>query len=335
MRKFLKPMAFIFTAAILLSAGVQSHAQIYKGETAGVGDPVHTMFVAFTNQASKGGVNIQVNAGQTLTKSMLKGAKGEIDFFSSVPGLVKLMEGQKRMYKNISEAPELSKNLRAIVGFKAGAYHPVTLADSQISDWADIKGKNVFTGPPAGAAAATAEALIKIITGYEAGTDYNAIRLSWGEGYAALSDKKVDMMVRPAEIGSARIEQFGLSGNFRVLSIPEKTIETDAMQKLFGRPGRGMAQFDGTVYKGQLTDGLITALGFFQFVGTHADADEEAVYKATKAFWENIEEVQTTAFFLKEVNKETAFTAINVPLHPGALKYYEEAGFNIPENLRP
>ncbi|MEO1143731.1 MAG: hypothetical protein AAFW66_15550, partial [Pseudomonadota bacterium] len=114
MRKFLKPMAFIFTAAILLSAGVQSHAQIYKGETAGVGDPVHTMFVAFTNQASKGGVNIQVNAGQTLTKSMLKGAKGEIDFFSSVPGLVKLMEGQKRMYKNISEAPELSKNLRAI-----------------------------------------------------------------------------------------------------------------------------------------------------------------------------------------------------------------------------
>ena len=310
-------------------------AEIHKGETAGAGDPVHTMFVAFANQAGKAGVEIQVNAGQTLTKSMLKGAKGEIGFFSSVPSLANLMAGQKRMYGKIKEAPELAKNLRAIVGFKAGAYHPVTLAGSGIESWEDVKGKTVFTGPPAGSASATSEALIKIITGYEAGKDYKAVRLSWGEGYAALADKKIDMMVRPAEIGSARIEQFGLSGEFRVLSIPKDAMEKEAMQKLFGRPGRGMMQFDGGVYKGQLTTGEITALGFFQFVGTHAGMDEDTVYKATKSFWENIDEVQATAFFLKEVTKDTAFTSVNVPLHAGALKYYEEAGFEIPEKLRP
>lgn len=329
----------IASAALLLVASqtlsTQAYAEIYKGETAGAGDPVHTMFVAFSNQADKAGVKIQVNAGQTLTKSMLKGAKGEIDFFSSVPSLANLMAGQKRMYGKIEEAPELAKKLRAIVGFKAGAYHPVTLAGSGIEKWEDLKGKTVFTGPPAGSASATSEALIKIITGYEAGKDYTAVRLSWGEGYAALADKKIDMMVRPAEIGSARIEQFGLSGEFRVLSIPQDVIETEAMQKLFGRPGRGMLQFDGGVYKGQLTEGEITALGFTQFVGTHAGLDEEVVYKATKSFWENIEEVQKTAFFLKEVTKDTAFTAVNVPLHAGALRYYEEAGFEIPDGLRP
>lgn len=309
-------------------------AQIYKGETAGVGDPVHTMFVAFANQAGKAGVNIQVNAGQTLTKSMLKGAKGEISFFSSVPTLANLMAGKKAMYKKIEEAPELAKNLRAILGFKAGAYHPVTLAGSGIEKWEDLKGKTIFTGPPAGSASRTSEALIKIITGYEAGKDYKAVRLSWGEGYAALADGKINMMVRPAEIGSANIEQFGLSGEFRVLSIPEDARDSDAMQKLFGRPGRGMMTFDGGVYKGQLTSGNITALGFFQFVGTHEAMDEEAVYKATKAFWENLSEVQATAFFLKEVTKESAFTSINVPLHAGALRYYKEAGFDIPESLR-
>lgn len=321
-------------AAMSLFSSV-SFAQIHKGETAGAGDPVHTMFVAFATQASKAGVEIQVNAGQTLTKSMLKGAKGEIDFFSTVPSLVNLMAGQKRMYEKVEGAAELSKNLRSILGFKAGAYHPVTLSGSGIETWEDIKGKTVFTGPPAGSASATSEALIKIITGYEAGKDYEAVRLSWGEGYTALADKKIDMMVRPAEIGSSNIERYGLSGEFRVLSIPEAVVGSDAMQALFGRPGRGMIEFDGGVYQGQLTQGKITALGFTQFVGTHAGVADDVVYNATKAFWEGLDDVHATAFFLKAVTPETAFTSVNVPLHPGAARYYNEAGIAIPDDIQP
>lgn len=325
-------------AAILAAMAVvpsASTAQIFKGETAGVGDPVHTMFVTFANQAGKTGVEIQVNAGQTLTKSMLKGGRQEIDFFSTVPSLVNLMKNQARMYESVADAPEAAGQLRAILGFKAGAYHPVTLAGSGIETWEDLKGKTVFTGPPAGSASATSEALIKIITGFEAGKDYNAVRLSWGEGYAALADNKIDLMVRPAEIGSSKIEQFGLSGEFRVLSIPAEVVESEAMQALFGRPGRGMLKFDGGVYKGQLTGGEITALGFTQFVGTHSGVADDVVYKATKAFWENLDAVHATAFFLKEVTPDTAFTSVNVPLHPGAVKYYDEAGIAIPEALRP
>ncbi len=329
----------LIAAAVAVAASVAvapaAKAQIFKGETAGVGDPVHTMFVTFANQAGKAGVEIQVNAGQTLTKSMLKGGRQEIDFFSTVPSLVNLMKGQKRMYEKVEDAPAAAGELRAILGFKAGAYHPVTLAGSGIESWEDLKGKTVFTGPPAGSASATSEALIKIITGYEAGSDYNAVRLSWGEGYAALADGKIDMMVRPAEIGSSNIEQFGLSGEFRVLSIPQEVVGAEAMQGLFGRPGRGMIQFDGGVYKGQLTEGEITALGFTQFVGTHSGVSDDIVYNATKAFWDNLAEVHATAFFLKDVTPETAFTSVNVPLHPGAAKYYDEAGIAIPDELRP
>jgi len=326
-------LASAMTAAMLLPT--VASADIFKGETAGAGDPVHTMFVAFANQAGKADVDIQVNAGQTLTKSMLKGAKGEIDFFSTVPSLVGLMAGQKAMYKNVENAGELSQNLRSIVGFKAGAYHPVTLAGSGIETWEDLKGKTVFTGPPAGSASATSEALIKIITGYEAKKDYEAVRLGWGEGYTALADGKIDMMVRPAEVGSANIERYGLSGEFRILSIPADVVESEDMQKLFGRPGRGMLQFDGALYKGQLNQTEITALGFTQFVGTHSGVSDDVVYAATKSFWENISEVQSTAFFLQAVTPETAFTSVNVPLHPGAARYYEEAGIEIPEEIRP
>lgn len=334
--KFTKTIAAIAFAGIAATASIQgASAEVFKGETAGVGDPVHTMFVAFSNQARKGGVEIQVNAGQTLTKSMLKGAKGDIAFFSTVPSLVVLMSGQKAMYSKIKDAPELSKNLRAVFGFEAGAYHPVTLEGSGIESWEDIKGKTVFTGPPAGAASATSEAIIKNITGYVAGTDYDAVRLGWGEGYTALADGKIDMMMRPAEIGSANIERFGLSGEFRVLSIPDSVTQSEGMQKLFGQPGRGLKEFDGSIYKGQLTEGPIKALGFFQMVGTHADVPDDVIYNATKAFWENLDEVHQTAFFLKEVTLEKAFVSVNIPLHPGAIRYYEEAGIAVPEALRP
>ena len=76
-------------------------------------------------------------------------------------------------------------------------------------------------------------------------------------------------------------------------------------------------------------------MGFFQFIGTHAGVSDDVVYNATKAFWENIDEVHNTAFFLKEVSLDTAFVSVNVPLHAGALRYYEEAGVSIPEALRP
>ncbi|MEJ6392966.1 TAXI family TRAP transporter solute-binding subunit [Gymnodinialimonas sp. 2305UL16-5] len=330
-----KPMGAVCLAAALLTAPVAAEAQIYSGETAGVGDPVHTMFVAFANQAAGGGVNIQVNAGQTLTRSMLSGARGEVDFFSSVPSLVGFMANGQRMYETVEDASEVAGNLRSILGFQAGAYHPVTLSGSGIESWDGIAGQTVFTGPPAGSASATSEALIRIITGFEPGEDYEAVRLSWGEGYSALADGQIDMMVRPAEVGSANIERFGLSGEFRVLSIPDDMVENEEMQALFGRPGRGMMQFPGDVYQGQLTEGTITALGFFQFIGTHAGVDEEVVYQATRAFWEGLDDVHATALFLQEVTPETAFTAVNVPLHPGALRYYEEAGFDIPDELRP
>lgn len=325
--------AFVSSLAFALPS--VGSAQIFKGETAGVGDPVHTMFVTFANQAATADIQIQVNAGQTLTRSMLSGARGDIEFFSSVPSLVGLMANGARMYETVADAPEVAGNLRSIFGFEAGAYHPVTLAGSGIEDWSDIEGKTIFTGPPAGSASATSESIIRNITGFEPGEDYDAVRLSWGEGYAALADGNIDMMVRPAEIGSANIERFGLSGEFRLLSIPEDMVESEDMQALFGRPGRGMIQFDGDVYEGQLTEGEVTALSFTQFIGTHAGVSDDVIYAATKAFWENLETVHATALFLQAVTPETAFTAVNVPLHPGAIRYYEEAGFTIPDELRP
>lgn len=310
-------------------------AQIYRGETADAGNPAHSAFVAFANSARNSDMEIEVNAGQTLSKSMLTAAQGQIQFYSGVPSLYTAMQERAGVFAEIDGVEAAAGKLRSIFGFQAGAYHPVVLASSGIENWADLKGKSIFVGPPASSAAEASEILIRGAAGLEPGEDYKPVLLSWGEGVSALSDGNVDMIVRPAEVGSAVVQQFGVNGEFRVLSIPGEAMEGEVLTDLFERAGRGVVAFDGSVYDGQLTEGEINALGFFQFVGTNEDVPEDVVYEVTKAFWDNLDEVHASAAFLKSVTPETAFVSVNVPLHPGAYRYYQEAGFDVPEELIP
>ena len=321
--------------ALGMCLGTPSAAETFKGETAGAGGPIHTVFVAFSNAARDGGVDIEVNAGKTLTKSMLSAGKGDIGFYSGVPSLYSLMQGQKAMYEKIGDAPEYAANLRSIFGFRAGVYHTIVKGGTGIETWEDLKGKRVFTGPPAGSANRTAQAIIKISSGLVAGTDYTAVILPWGEGTTAFRDGNVDVMFRPADVGSALIQQFGLNAEFRILSIPDEAMSNPDLIELSGNPGRGIHEFPGDVYKGQLTEGTVRALSFSQFVGTTNAVSEDVVYAATKAFWENLDEVHATANFLKDITLETAFVAVNLPLHKGAYRYYKEAGFDVPESIIP
>ena len=86
-------------------------------------------------------------------------------------------KGPYRSEKMKKAARKGSGNIRSVMGYNANLFHAVTFDSTGIKDWKDIKGKRVFTGPPSGAAAISAELMINIITGYKANQDYKAIRL--------------------------------------------------------------------------------------------------------------------------------------------------------------
>lgn len=71
-------------------------------------------------------------------------------------------------------------------------------------------------------------------------------------------------------------------------------------------------------------------------VATKADLSEEAAYEIVKAVVENHDE-QAKAF---EGVKDSDFTAMTlasapIPLHPGAVKFFEESGETVPPELKP
>ena len=323
-------------ATLLILAGVNvaaapSYAQtIYKADTGAPGGSAHSMMVTYAKMAKRSGVNIQINASKTLTVSTYQAGKGKIQFYTGVPFFYKAMKKRIAMYKKKKDAPEVAKKIRYIFSYPAGLTHFLVYENSGIRSFKDFKGKKIFLGPPAGGATWEAKVQIKAGSGYEAGKDYQGVILNWGEGIQAMKDKKIDVLVRPIQLGSALIEQFGLTNTFRLITLPEKALKSKAIGELLNEPDYMLTEVQPNSYRGQKNTKPVTQLGYYLFVGTQSMVPEDVVYKATKMFWENLKEVQATAVFMEDLNKNTAFSAVNGPLHIGAYKYYKEAGFNIP-----
>jgi TRAP-type uncharacterized transport system substrate-binding protein len=79
----------------------------------------------------------------------------------------------------------------------------------------------------------------------------------------------------------------------------------------------------------------VRAVATIVSIATRASLSDDVVYKITKAFWESAKESYDRYPWLRNVKLEDAFKDLNAPLHPGAVKYYQEIGMKIPEALMP
>lgn len=327
----------VVAAGVIVLGAQKAHAQsnIMRMDVGGAGSTTHIMGTVFGKMFSRAtGVSIQVNDGQTLTRSGLKLGRGQLEMMPMPPAIYEFMSKGSRMYKKRShkQAIAASKEVRGILGYLANLFHPVTFESTGIKTWQDIKGKRIFTGPPSGAAAVTTEQMIRVITGFEPNKEYNAIRLPWGGGLQAMLDGKIDVYVRPAGLGSALIEQLGLKKKFRLLDAGDAAKSAAWKKKYLGVPGRTTGVIPKGTYQGQLGGDVTTGGGIFTFV-VGRKLSEEMVYNFTKSIWDNLDEIHKTAKILKPLSLKNPFLGMNMPLHAGAIRYYKEKGLTIPSHL--
>lgn len=90
---------------------------------------------------------------------------------------------------------------------------------------------------------------------------------------------------------------------------------------------------DAGTYPGQEAD--IRVIAQPNFLAVRDDVDEEAVYLITQAMYENLPFLQNIHPATGNMALERAIAGLPLPLHPGALRYYEEQGIDIPDRLRP
>lgn len=269
-------------------------------------------------------IAIEVSGGGAATLHQMEVGRNNLDFAMTSPVIYNLMSAGKAMYKNEPEAPELAKNVDLLMWFPYGAYHFAVRADSDIQMLDDIEGTSVFLGPQGGGAYNAARGWIEATTGLVAGEDYEAIKANWQTGYQAFLDGKIDVYVNGCLDPCGQFIQFTETEDLRFIG-PESA-DGEAVDKWLGK-WRYRADVPAGMYDGQKNDSAVVSFDTAVGIGVRADLDEETVYKITKAFWDNLEQVTSDAPWAKALSAEFAASKRGLmELHPGAARYYREAG---------
>ncbi len=77
-------------------------------------------------------------------------------------------------------------------------------------------------------------------------------------------------------------------------------------------------------YKNQTEELPTFATG--TYLCCRADLGEELIYEMTKYMWENIERLNTLHAAVADLTIDAVKDIEGMPIHPGALKYYQEQG---------
>jgi TRAP transporter TAXI family solute receptor len=254
----------------------------------------------------------------------LEVGRGNLDMAMSSPTIYTLMSAGKAMYGNVEDAPEAAKNVSLLMLYPYGAYHFAVRADSDIQSLDDIEGASVFLGPQGGGAYNGAKRWVEATTGLVVGEDYDAIKANWQTGFQAFLDGKVDVYVNGCLDPCGQFLHITETEEIRFIG-PESD-QGEAVDKYLGK-WRFRETVEAGLYKGQKNEGPTKSSSTDVAIGVRTDLDEELVYQMTKTFWDNIEQVTSDAPWAKALNRDYAAQEKGgMTLHPGAARYYREAG---------
>jgi TRAP transporter TAXI family solute receptor len=212
------------------------------------------------------------------------------------------------------------EDLRAVFSVHPEPFTVLARADSGIETFDDLKGKRVNVGNPGSGQRATMEVLMEK-KGWTMDDFQLASELKSAEQSQALSDNNVDAIVFTVGHPNG--------------SIQEATTTTDAILVPVSGPEVNQLVEENEYYtKAIIPGGMYTGteedtetFGVRATIVARADVPEEVVYETVKAVFENFDDFRKLhPAFANLTKEEMVQAALSAPLHPGAEKYYKEAG---------
>ena len=212
------------------------------------------------------------------------------------------------------------EGLRAVFSLHPEPFTVVARADSGITSFDDLAGKRVNIGNPGSGQRGTMDVVMEVM-GWTTDTFAQATELPPAEQSLALCDNNVDAIVYTVGHPSGAIQEATTACDTVLVNVDNDAIRALVEERDYYR----MATIPGGMYRG--TDSDVTTFGVgATFVSSDA-VSEEVVYQVTRAIFENLD--QFTALHPALANLDPAEMVgdgLSAPLHPGAERYFTEAG---------
>ncbi len=212
------------------------------------------------------------------------------------------------------------EDLRAVFSLHPEPFTVVARSDADVTSFDDLAGKRVNIGNPGSGQRGTMDVVMEAM-GWTTDTFSQATELPPGEQALALCDNNIDAIIYTVGHPSGAIQEATTACDTVLVNV-----DNDAIRALVeDRPYYRMATIPGGMYRG--TDADVTTFGVGATFVTSATVADEVVYQVVKAIFEDLDQFKGLHPALDIlVPEQMVSDGLSAPLHPGAERFYREAG---------
>ncbi len=203
----------------------------------------------------------------------------------------------------------------------------VVRADSGIKTINDLEGKRVAIGAAGSGTAVEAEIILRAAGVWDKITVQN---LDFAQAAQALKLGQVDAAFVVAGIPTSAVMELAATTPVNLVEIPDELLNTLRQQGyLFFVPH--------TVPKETYTglDKDVKTLAVMAMLAVSSEVPDDVVYTILQVMFDKIDELRQAHSRAQDISLNKALQGLPIKLHPGAVKYYQDKGITVPQELKP
>jgi len=314
---------FVVAASVIGLAAAQTPLSIATGGTGGVYYPVGGGYAQIIDSFVDG-YTATVEATNASVDNVAFISRGDADFALALADTVLAAYEGTGNFGPGGDLPRLP-NLRAVTVAYTNAVHIITRANSGINSLQDLVGKRVSVGAPGSGTEVSANTILQAVgITYD---DFAAVqRLGANETADALRDGAIDAGFWSGGVPTGAVMSLAETHDIRLVPVSDEELAA-------------IRAADPTLIRYVFPEGAYRGVPETHSIGTPnllivaAEMDEDLAYTFTKALFEHIDVVRNIHPSANETVPDTALDS-PIPLHRGAIRYYEEIGLTVPDHLK-
>lgn len=303
----------LFVSACTSNAEKAESLTFTTGTTTGVYYPLGALLSAHWSNETDIDVSSQGSNGSVENLNLLK--QGEADLALTTVNIIwEAYNGENSFESGAYEDVRILGNLYPNVS------HIIASEGSGISKISDISGMSFVPGA-AGSATEIESKLILESHGVDIG-QVNENYVGFTEAVDLMRNKQVDAVNIYTGVPASAATELISTVDSKVISFSDEGIKNMTTDEY-------PWNFDYTIEEGTYDsqEGPIKTVGQFSSIAVDANVDEEVVYEITKSLWESLDKLAESHAVVKQFDPAKAVQGTaDVPLHPGAERYYKEIG---------
>lgn len=307
----------VFAAAAAFATSTAALAaptfiNVLTGGTSGVYYPIGAgLSQLYSNGIEGSKTSVQATKASVENLNLLQAGRGELAFA--------LGDSVADAWNGVEEAGFKAplQKLRAIAGTYPNYIQIVASQESGITTLADLKNKRISVGAPKSGTELNARAIFKA-----AGLSYEDLGkvefLPYAESVELIKNRQLDATLQSSGLGMAAIRDLAATMPVTFVAIPPEVIaKIDNAAYQAGTIPAG-------TYDGQASD--VPTVAITNLLVSHDGVPDDVAYQMTKLMFDNLDRLGNAHSAAKDIQLEGAAKGLPIPLHPGAERFYTEAG---------